>query len=134
MVMRISKHFTLEEMCRTAQPFDNTPGIQQVINLCFGVHNILEPLRNLLEKPIIINSGFRSKKVNEAVGGVSNSQHLQGLAADIRVSPSDIPRVFYILKALKHCDQVLGGRSFIHISWVVNGNPRQVYKQNYYNY
>lgn len=132
--MRISKHFTLEEMCRTSQPFDNNPGMQQVINLCFGVHNILEPLRNLLGKPIIINSGFRSKKVNEAVGGVSNSQHLQGLAADIRVCPADIPRVFYILKALKHCDQVLGGRSFVHISWVINGNPRQEYVQNYYKY
>lgn len=132
--MRISKHFTLEEMCHTSQPFDNTPNLQQVINLCFGIHNILEPLRNLLEKPIIINSGFRSKKVNEAVGGVSNSQHLQGLAADIRVSSSDILRVFCILKTLKHCDQVLGGKSFIHISWVINGSPRQQYKQNYYNY
>ena len=99
-MIRISKHFTLEEMCRTSKPFDNTPNTQQVINLCFGVHNILEPLRNLLEKPIIINSGFRSEKVNKAVGGVPKSQHLQGLAADIRVSPSDIPRVFYILKAL----------------------------------
>src|SRR5574344_896818 len=107
-MIKISKHFSLEELCRTSQPYENIPNTQQVINLCFGVHNILEPLRNLLEKPIIINSGFRSKKVNEAVGGVSNSQHLQGLAADIRVSNTDIPRVFYILKALKHCDQVLG--------------------------
>ena len=133
-MIKISKHFSLEELCRTSQPFKNTPNTQQVINLCFGVHNILEPLRNLLEKPIIINSGFRSVQVNKAVGGVHNSQHLQGLAADIRVCPDDIPRVFYILKALKHCDQVLGGRSFVHISWVVNGNPRQEYKQNYYNY
>lgn len=133
-MIKISKHFSLEELCRTSQPYENTPNTQQVINLCFGVHNILEPLRNLLEKPIIINSGFRSKNVNEAVGGVSNSQHLQGLAADIRVSPADIPRVFYILKALKHCDQVLGGRSFVHISWKVDSSPRQEYIQNYYNY
>lgn len=133
-MIKISKHFSLEELCRTSQPYENTPSTQQVINLCFGVHNILEPLRNLLEKPIIINSGFRSKKVNEAVGGVSNSQHLQGLAADIRVSPFDIPRVFFILKTLKHCDQVLGGRSFVHISWKVEGSPRQEYIQNYYNY
>lgn len=132
--MRISKHFTLEEMCHTSQPFDNTPSVQQVINLCFGVNNILEPLRNLLEKPIIINSGFRSEKVNKAVGGVPKSQHLQGLAADIRVCPADIPRVFYILKTLKHCDQVLGGKSFIHVSWIINGCPRQEYIQNYYNY
>lgn len=133
-MIKISKHFSLEELCRTSQPYENIPNTQHVINLCFGVHNILEPLRNLLEKPIIINSGFRSKKVNEAVGGVSNSQHLQGLAADIRVSPYDIPRVFFILKTLKHCDQVLGGHSFIHISWKVDGNPRQEYIQNYYNY
>lgn len=132
--MRISKHFTLEEMCHTSQPYDNTPNTQQVINLCFGVHNILEPLRNLLEKPIIINSGFRSEMVNKAVGGVPKSQHLQGLAADIRVYPADIPRVFYFLKALKHCDQVLGGKSFVHISWRVDDNPRQEYIQNYYNY
>lgn len=132
--MRISKHFTLEEMCHTSKPFDNTPGMQQVINLCFGVHNILEPLRNMLKKPIVVNSGFRSKKVNESVDGVSNSQHLQGLAADIRVSPYDIPRVFSILKTLKHCDQVLGGRSFVHISWIIEGSPRQEYIQNYYNY
>lgn len=133
-MMRISKHFTLEEMCHTSKPFDNTPGMQQVINLCFGVHNILEPLRNMLKKPIVVNSGFRSKKVNESVDGVSNSQHLQGLAADIRVSPYDIPRVFSILKTLKHCDQVLGGRSFVHISWIIEGSPRQEYIQNYYNY
>lgn len=133
-MIKISKHFSLEELCRTSQPYDNTPNTQQVINLCFGVHNILEPLRNLLEKPIIINSGFRSVQVNKAVGGVPNSQHLQGLAADIRVCPADIQRVFYILKALKHCDQVLGGRSFIHISWKIDGNPRQEYIQNYYNY
>lgn len=133
-MIKISKHFSLEELCRTSQPYENTPNTQQVINLCFGVHNILEPLRNLLEKPIIINSGFRSVQVNKAVGGVPNSQHLQGLAADIRVCHADIPRVFYILKALKHCDQVLGGKSFVHISWKVDGNPRQEYVQNYYNY
>ncbi len=46
----------------------------------------LQELRDILKKPVIVNSGFRCKKHNEAVGGSPNSQHMLGKAADIRVT------------------------------------------------
>lgn len=133
-MVKISKHFSLEELCKTSQKFDNTPSRDVVINLCYGVNNILEPLRNFLGKPVKVNSGFRSKEVNKAVGGVANSQHLYGLAADISLSQGDIDKAFIYLRTNNFCDQVLAGKSFIHISWVIEKIPRKYFVRNYYNY
>ena len=133
-MVKLSKHFSLEEFCKTSSPLANVPTRDSVINLCYGVNNILEPLRDYLGKPIIINSGYRSPSVNKAVGGVSNSQHLIGCAADIHLDKSDIDKAFRYLQTNSFCDQVLGGSSFIHISWTMTSTPRQCYKQNYYNY
>lgn len=131
--MKITANFTLEELCNTSCHLDNTPGTKQIINLCFGANNILQPLRNYLDKPITINSGYRSVQVNKAVGGVSNSQHITGCAADIRISPLDMVKVMTWLKNCEYCDQVLQGKSFIHVSWTL-GSPRKQVIYNYYNY
>jgi uncharacterized protein YcbK (DUF882 family) len=56
--------------------------------------NNLQILRNHLEKPIIINSGYRSENYNKSIGGVKNSQHVLGNAADIRVEGIS-PKVLY---------------------------------------
>jgi uncharacterized protein YcbK (DUF882 family) len=56
--------------------------------------NNLQVLRNHLEKPIIINSGYRSENYNKSIGGVKNSQHVLGNAADIRVEGIS-PKVLY---------------------------------------
>jgi hypothetical protein len=64
--------------------FDNTPNVLQINNLQ-RLAEFLEEVRSLLGKPIIIDSGFRSPDVNQAVGSTSVSQHLRGCAADFRV-------------------------------------------------
>lgn len=85
-------YFTLKEMTnsQTAELYhiDNTPTKEVVENLK-KVMYILDMVRVHMEKPIYINSGYRCKKLNEMVGGVSNSMHTKGLAADFRAE-SDI--------------------------------------------
>jgi uncharacterized protein YcbK (DUF882 family) len=92
--MNLSTHFTLDELTasQTAarKGLDNTPNATEVANLV-RVAALLEEVRALLNKPILINSGFRSKAVNDAVGSRDTSQHRIGCAADIRV-PGMTPR------------------------------------------
>ena len=79
---RLSPHFKLGEFINLSKYPDNKPTMQDVANMTYGCHQLLEPAR-LLVGPIIINSGFRSAEVNKAVGGWAQSNHLQGCAADI---------------------------------------------------
>ena len=80
-------HFTIEELCAsdTAKRLgiNNQPNMQQMINLVYLCAYVLEPLRVAMGEPIKIGSGFRCPALNKAVGGVSNSQHLKGQAADL---------------------------------------------------
>lgn len=82
----LTEHFSLDELTKTNQPFDNTPNIEQITNLKALANTVLEPLRVKFGKPIIVNSGYRSEKVNNAVKGSKTSQHLTGQAADITSS------------------------------------------------
>jgi zinc D-Ala-D-Ala carboxypeptidase len=92
--MNLSPNFTLDELTasQTAarKGLDNTPNATEVANLV-RVAALLEEVRALLKKPILVNSGFRSKQVNDAVGSRDTSQHRIGCAADIRV-PGMTPR------------------------------------------
>jgi uncharacterized protein YcbK (DUF882 family) len=92
--MNLSPNFTLDELTasQTAarKGLDNTPNATEVANLV-RVAALLEEVRALLNKPILVNSGFRSKQVNDAVGSRDTSQHRIGCAADIRV-PGMTPR------------------------------------------
>ena len=82
--MYLTEHFTLGELCATnAKHINNEPPAVYVNNLV-EIASDLELLRGALGEPIIINSGFRSKKVNEYVGGSSASYHLRGCAVDIK--------------------------------------------------
>lgn len=87
--MNLSPHFTLDELTHSdiasRRGLDNTPNAQETANLK-RLANFLEAVRTIIGKPIFINSGFRSKAVNDAVGSKDSSQHRQGCAADIRVS------------------------------------------------
>ena len=62
---------------------NNKPSVQQMINLVYLTAYVLEPLRVAMGEPIKIGSGFRCEKLNKAVGGVYNSQHMKGQAADL---------------------------------------------------
>jgi len=84
--MLLTPHFTLEELTATQhREFDNTPNSSEINNLK-RLAEMLEEVKTLLDgKPIMINSAFRSKAVNDAVGSKDTSQHRVGCAADIRV-------------------------------------------------
>lgn len=83
----ITMHFTIEELCASkkakAKGICNTPNMQQLINLVYLAAYVLEPLRVAMGEPIKIGSGFRCQQLNKAVGGVTNSQHMKGQAADL---------------------------------------------------
>ena len=96
--MKLTPHFTLEEMTFTNhRELDNTPNVLQINNLQ-RLAEFLEEVRSLLGKPIIIDSGFRSPDVNQAVGSTSVSQHLRGCAADFRVpgmTPAEVVKAIH---------------------------------------
>jgi zinc D-Ala-D-Ala carboxypeptidase len=115
--MNLTPHFSLEEMTFTNhREFDNTPNVVQVNNLQ-RLAEFLEEVRSLLGKPIIVDSGFRSPDVNQAVGSTSVSQHLRGCAADFRV-PGMTPA--QVVKAIHESDlpfdQLILELTWTHIS------------------
>lgn len=83
--MRLSKNFMLSEFLRTSTGLPNKPTLETVKNLKELVDNVLQPLRDFIGTKIIVTSGYRSFEVNKKVGGVKNSSHLLGQAADIVV-------------------------------------------------
>ena len=119
--MNLSPNFTLEELTasQTAvrRGLDNTPNATEIANL-IRVAALLEQVRALIKKPIIINSGFRSKQVNDAVGSKDTSQHRIGCAADFKVhgmTPREV--VEACVKASIGYDQVIEEfDSWVHIS------------------
>ena len=84
--MNLSPHFTLEELTHTDhREFDNTPNEAELENLK-RLAAFLEEVKTVLGgKPVMVNSAFRSKQVNDAVGSKDTSQHRIGCAADIRI-------------------------------------------------
>jgi len=129
---RLSKHFALDEFLNVGKYPDNKPTMQQVVNMTYGCHLLLEPAR-LVVGPIIINSGFRNSRVNALVGGVKNSQHLLGQAADIRPKdPRQFQRLVTFLKDHELTDQLLTGNGWLHISWNPFTPPRHYVRIGYY--
>ena len=84
--MNLTEHFTLEELTHTDhRTLDNTPNDQELENLK-RLAEFLEDVKEALGgKPVMVNSAFRSKQVNDAVGSKDTSQHRIGCAVDIRV-------------------------------------------------
>ena len=133
--VRLSKNFTLKELCDTNYPkFQSKPTTQQVANLAYLCAVILQPLRDFLGEPVTITSGFRSQTLNKYVGGVSYSRHLQGFAADIRIkSEAHARKMFDFIRRLDACDSVLIERSgtarWLHVQ--TSYNPRHIANFNY---
>lgn len=94
--MKLTEHFTLEELTHTDhRELENIPNETEQANIQ-RLAEFLEELKTLLGgKPVMVNSAFRSKAVNDAVGSKDTSQHRVGCAADIRVpgmTPDDVVR------------------------------------------
>ena len=130
---KLSNHFTLEEFINSKKYPDNKPTLQVVANLTYGCLMLLEPAREAIGCPIIITSGFRNPRVNTLVGGVKNSQHLLGQAADIRPKdPAQFHRLVAFLKTHALTDQLLTGPGWLHISWSPFRPPRHFVRLGYY--
>lgn len=109
--MNLSEHFTLAELTVSEigarNGWDNTPNASEIANLV-RLAEMLEQVRALLGKPILVNSAFRSKQVNDGVGSRDTSQHRIGCAADIRVpgmNPDEVCRA--IINAKLPYDQII---------------------------
>ena len=125
-------HFLLSEFLLTDKYPQNIPSMQEVANMTYGCHMLLEPARKEVG-PIIINSGFRNEAVNRQVGGVKNSQHLRGQAADIRPKdPKQFQQLVTFLKSCPYTDQLLTGSGWLHISWNPFALPRHFVRIGYY--
>ena len=111
--LRLTEHLKLSEFTRSSTAknlgIPNVLDLEQVSNLQYLCREILEPLREWMNEPITISSGFRCPKLNKAVGGVSNSQHMTGEAADIHL-PS-------IEKGKKYLEFIIENCRFHQVIW-----------------
>jgi len=124
--MNLSEHFTLEELTATShRQFDNTPNDAEMGNLVL-LAELLEKVKAFLNgKPIMVNSAFRSKAVNDSVGSKDTSQHRTGCAADIRVpgmTPDQVVRAI-IAAGLPYDQLIREFDSWTHIS--IADKPRR---------
>ena len=127
---RLSKNFTLEELRESATAKQtgiiNAPGVDEVCAMCALVHNVLQPLRDAMGEPIKIGSGYRCHQLNKVVGGVSNSQHIKGEAADLCIDGDKEKGRKWFEWIKKHCefDQLIWeknpktGNCWVHVSYV----------------
>lgn len=134
------KHFNLPEFFRSSTAakngIENEPSIDEraaiVRNINLLVDNVLDPVGDMVNAPIMITSGYRCPQANRLVGGVDNSQHMSGCAADFHVggfTPSMMHQVFlYIFNTLEF-DQLIYYRrkNIIHVSYVENCNRHEAF-------
>jgi len=129
------KHFTLAELTRTSardkktfKPLANEPNAQVVECLTALVDNVIDPLREHYGKPIRVTSGYRSKEVNERVGGAPTSQHTKGEAVDFVCE--DMKATFEIIRTTLPFDQLIWEKGdnkqpqWIHVSFKKAGKNR----------
>lgn len=140
--MNISINITYNEAIKSVEAIrnglDNTPNDIQVESMKLLAEKVFEPLRKALgNKPININSFFRSELVNEQIGGSNTSQHCKGEAMDIdqdgRPGPTNRQIFDYILNKLDF-DQLIwefgddNNPDWVHVSYKKTGNRKQVLK------
>lgn len=127
--MRISEHFTREELTRTGRDLPNSPSAGELEALADLCARVLEPVRAALGVPLRVTSGYRSPAVNAAIGGARASQHLRGEAADlipVGLDPEEAMRRIATLAPQIPLGQAILYRSgFLHLSIDRRGTPRR---------
>ena len=127
-------YFIIDELCASdtakRRGIDNTPTPTVRAKLQALIDNVLDPARREYGSYILVNSGYRCPSLNAAVGGVSNSQHLTGEAADITTGSIDNDRkLFAILVAQGNYDQLIWEKPknslWIHVSYSATGLQRR---------
>lgn len=126
---KVSNFFTLKEATKTDTGLDNKPSTpEEAFNILFTASR-MDLIRTIIGKPIIVNSWYRSKEVNKAVGGVPTSQHALGQAVDIRVNGMTPKQIMDKIKnSGVSFDQLIVYSSFVHISFKtdINKDRRQI--------
>nr|DAU72584.1 MAG TPA: peptidase [Caudoviricetes sp.] len=128
------KYFTMPELVRSRtaethkpKPIDNTPPAELLPNL-HRLMDYLDKVREAYGEPMRVSSGYRSPQLNSLVGGSPQSQHKQGLAADLVVP--DLDRLFGVIRKLGGFDQLIDERPkgrgrWVHVSIAPEGGkPR----------
>lgn len=132
MKLQLSKNFNLDEFTRTSTNLINVPSNQSIVNLTHLCINVLQPLRDYLNKIVKVKSGYRSQEVNIKVLGISNSQHRVGQAADIHCE--NMTKAYLYIKNYLVYDQLIiyldnaGKIVFIHVSY----NPFQPNRNQFF--
>jgi len=133
---QISRHFTLEELLAsptaTAKGIDEqfTPSAQVVENLTVLAQKVLDPVRDLIDAPLVSSSGYRCERLNSAIGGERTSQHLTGCADDITSPAVPVDDLYQKIKESNIAfDQLIiehdgAGHRWVHISY--NNEPGAV--------
>lgn len=127
-----TSYFSIEELCYSQKALvlgiGNKPSETVKQNLQELIDNVLDPLRRAYGKPITVNSGYRCTALNLAVGGVSNSQHLTGHAADITGgSKAENRKLWELIRQLNlPIDQCINesGFTWVHVSYDKTRNRR----------
>lgn len=134
----ITDHFTWAEMTRTDTGLPNEPPRSSHAASCIrAMARLLEYVRGVLGKPIIINSCYRSPEVNRAVGGSRTSFHLIGCAADIRVFQYDDRDKETLERALRfYCPvEFIKYDTFWHVAFDIsrlgNNGPVKTWQMEY---
>lgn len=125
--MKLSHHFTLEELTRSAKALqlgiDNTAP-PEILPRLVRTAEMLERIRSTLQCPVIVTSGYRCPELNAAVGSRSTGDHPQGHAADIVApgfgSPAEVARILAPLVSVLGIGQIIlegvGGKQWVHVS------------------
>jgi len=135
--MNLSKNLSLAEVTKSAtakrRGISNEPSIEHLENLKAIAENIFQPMRDHFKVPITISSGYRSKELNDAIGGSLASQHCKGEALDIDCAPySGLSNreVFEYIREHLEFDQLIwefGNDSdpdWVHVSYKRSGKNR----------
>lgn len=128
--MQLSKNFSLAEMVASGTAkrmnIDNTPNEEVLGNLTKLAEKVLQPIRDAWGAPVVVSSAYRCPKLNKAVGGVTNSDHKFGCAADIHTLSDkvvDNKKLFDLIVKMAgddkiSCRQIIDeyGYNWIHVS------------------
>lgn len=111
---------------------NNMPDINSLDNLLNLIVYCLQPIRELIKKPIIVTSGYRNARVNQLVKGVAASQHLKGQAVDFTIKGMNPNQIIKIVKESDlEFDQLINEyNKWTHVSFVKDKNRRQILTTN----
>lgn len=136
--MKLSKNLDLIEVTRSTEAkrrgINNSPTAEHLANLKLLAEKVFQPIREHFGVPIHISSGYRSRILNNAIGGAAKSQHCTGQAIDIDVDGSTITnkQIFDFIKNNLEFDQLLWefgndeNCDWVHVSYSKDGNRKQI--------